>query len=163
MKSIGAVLATVALGATWALGVPPITDRGWGAVHVGMSVRELRAEGFHLAEQFTDADDCAYLQSSKTPDLRVMVEGGRVVRVETEQASISTDRGVRVGHTLAQVRREYPDRIVERRHQYADDGSYLIIYTTDRRRALLLEVINGKVVGIRGGVLPAVEYVEGCS
>lgn len=120
-----------------------------------------RRPGFRLAAGFGESDGCAYLESPVAPGLRVMVEGGRVVRVETDRPSYSTDAGVRVGDTLARARAAYPHRL-EKPHKYADDGEYLIVYSADRKRPVLIEVVEGKVVAIRGGVVPPVEYVEGC-
>jgi hypothetical protein len=156
------VVALLLVG-SWAAGAnTPITDRGWGAVQVGMTSSTLKAEGFHFATGFTAADDCAYFESATVPDLRVMVEGGRVVRVETDHPTYSTAAGVRVGDALAKVRRAYSG-LVKRPHQYVDDGEYLILYSSDHKRAVLIEVVERKVVQIRGGVVPPVEYVEGCS
>jgi hypothetical protein len=41
-------------------------------------------------------------------------------------------------------------------------GQYLIVRSRDRRHALIFETNGVKVVEIRGGLLPAAEYVEGC-
>jgi hypothetical protein len=38
-----------------------------------------------------------------------------------------------------------------------------VIRTADGKRAVVIETDQGKVVAVRGGLLPAVEYVEGCS
>jgi hypothetical protein len=42
-------------------------------------------------------------------------------------------------------------------------GHYLTIVTSDGKRAVVIETDGATVVAIRGGLRPAVEYVEGCS
>jgi hypothetical protein len=163
MRAVCTVVVAVVVTAAWALGADaPITDRGWGRVQVGMQIAALRGLGFRLAPGFAQGDGCAYLESPKAPDLRVMVEAGRVVRVETNRARYSTTAGVRVGDTVMKVRDVYSAGAVERPHKYVGDGEYFIVHTSDRKRALLIEIVEGKVVQIRGGLVPPVEYVEGC-
>ena len=130
---------------------------------MGMKVEAAKAIGFHLVSGFVDADDCVYLESPGAPALLVMVEGGLVVRVESSKATYATEAGVRVGDTLARARAAYSGLAAERGHQYVEDGQYLVAYARDRSRAVVIEVVEGKVVQIRGGLEPAVEYVEGCS
>jgi hypothetical protein len=71
--------------------------------------------------------------------------------------------GVRVGDSEESARNVYGQRAFARPHKYLQGALYLIVYTADRDAAVVLEIVNGRVVSIRGGLIPAVEYVEGCS
>ena len=91
-----------------------------------------------------------------------MVEKGRIVRVETKDRRFRTASGARVGDSEATVRRIYGRRLEVTAHKYDEHGHYLIVRSTDRRYALVMETDGKKVVFIRSGVVPAAEYVEGC-
>jgi hypothetical protein len=47
-------------------------------------------------------------------------------------------------------------------HQYIERGHYMIVKTPDKSRALVMETDGSKVTQIRGGLVPAVFYMEGC-
>jgi hypothetical protein len=127
-----------------------------------MKISEPGLAGFKPSEGFSVTDECLYIESPGAPDLRVMVEGGRAVRVETSRPRYATPSGIRVGETEERARHVYAGRAVVRPHKYVPNAIYLIVYTSDRKRAVVLEVVDARVVAIRGGLLPAVEYVEGC-
>ena len=91
-----------------------------------------------------------------------MFEGGHFVRVETSSPSYSTPMGIHVGDSEAAARKAYKGIARVEPHKYAPEGIYLIIPTTDGKRALVIEIDKGRVMEIRGGSRPAVEYVEGC-
>jgi len=142
-----------------------ITTAGWGPVHVGMSSTDSRLAQlrFEPVPAASGVEHCHYIQSVDVPELRVMIEAGKVVRVETHQGRYSTPSGVRVGDSEESARNVYGQRAVARPHKYLQGALYLIVYTADRDAAVVLEIVNGRVVSIRGGLIPAVEYVEGCS
>jgi hypothetical protein len=158
----------VAMVAAAAAAAPPapITTAGWGRVRVGMSRSAAsRALGgdLRLGKGTTDATGCHYRTSTRAPGLLFMIENGRVVRVETRSAAYVTPSGVRVGDTEAAAREAYAGRAVITPHKYSASGHYLVIRTADGKRAVVIETDEGKVVAVRGGQEPAVEYVEGCS
>jgi pyruvate/2-oxoglutarate dehydrogenase complex dihydrolipoamide dehydrogenase (E3) component len=92
-----------------------------------------------------------------------MVDDGRIVRVETKERNYSTPSGVRVGDTEEDAMRAYAGRAEVRPHKYTPSGHYLVVSDADGKRAVVVETDKGRVVAIRGGLKPAVEYVEGCS
>ena len=143
----------------------PITAEGWGPVNVGMTPDQMaHALGAPLSIEanFTDSDECLYMHSDAAPGLRFMIEEHRLVRVETSASVYSTSEGVRVGDTPASAREAYSDRLQIKPHKYDPDGYYVVIGGKTADTALLIEVSEGRVVEIRGGLEPAVEYVEGC-
>ena len=118
---------------------------------------------FKLADGFTGSDGCQYWLSASAPQVRFMVEKGRVVRADTNSKRYATLSGVRVGDTEVVARRAYEGRALIKPHKYSPAGHYLVVSTRDGKRAVVIETDDNTVVGIRSGEQPAVEYVEGCS
>ena len=143
-----------------------LTESGIGPVRVGMTVAEAAAA---LSSEITQADtqECAYVGLLGLPaGVSLMTERGRVVRVDVDDSShVATTRGARVGWTEAQVLAAYPGARVEP-HKYEEDGHYLVALPgapADTVHRIVFETARGVVTRFRGGVVPAVEYVEGCS
>ena len=142
-----------------------LSERGIGPIRVGMTVGEAAAAlpggGTHPETQ-----ECAYVGLSGLPEgVSLMTEGGRIVRVDVDDSSsVATARGARVGWTEAQVLALYPGARVQP-HKY-EDGHYLVVIPgapADTTHRIVFETARGVVTRFRGGVIPAVEYVEGCS
>ena len=70
---------------------------------------------------------------------------------------------VRVGDGEEAALRTYAGRSQVLPHKYSDTGKYIVVATSDGKRAVVVETDQGRVTQIRGGQRPAVEYVEGCS
>jgi hypothetical protein len=70
--------------------------------------------------------------------------------------------GFELGSPRQLSRTVYEGRAQIQPHKYVPDGSYLIIPTKDGKRAVVVEIYEGKVMEIRGGTRPAVDHVEGC-
>ncbi len=86
-----------------------------------------------------------------------------ITRVETRDARWRSASGVRVGSTLAQARRAYGKRLTVAPHPYFDRGHTLLVYSADRRFALVMEANDqGRIITLRGGRLPEVAWLEGC-
>lgn len=47
-------------------------------------------------------------------------------------------------------------------HKYDPQGQTVVIRSPGRPRAVVLETGGGRIIRIRAGLQPAVEYVEGC-
>jgi len=142
-----------------------LTEQGIGPVRVGMTVAEAAAA---LSSETTQADtqECAYVGLiGLPPGVSLMTERGRIVRVDVDDSSrVATTQGARVGWTEAQVLAAYPGARVEP-HKY-EDGHYLVALPgapADTTHRIVFETSRGVVTRFRGGVVPAVEYVEGCS
>ncbi|MFL5384271.1 MAG: hypothetical protein ACJ8GN_17250 [Longimicrobiaceae bacterium] len=142
-----------------------LTEAGIGPVRVGMTVAEAAAALSGAAAQ-PDTQACAYVGLAGLPEgVSLMTESGRIVRVDVDDSSrVATTRGARVGWTEAQVLAAYPGARVEP-HEY-EDGHYLVALPgapADTTHRIVFETARGVVTRFRGGVVPAVEYVEGCS
>jgi len=89
-----------------------------------------------------------------------MVENGIVTRMDAAP-SVKNSADITVGEPMSSVTRRLPNIIVEP-HKYDDSGHYLILKSSDSKSAIVAEESQGKVTDIRAGVIPSVQYVEGC-
>jgi hypothetical protein len=142
-----------------------LTERGIGPVRVGMTVAEAAA-ALPGGVAPPETQECAYVGLSGLPEgVSLMTEAGRIVRVDVDDSSaVATTRGARVGWTEARVLALYPGARVQP-HKY-EDGHYLVVLPgapADTTHRIVFETARGVVTRFRGGVVPAVEYVEGCS
>lgn len=163
------LLTALILAATVPLSAQPITFQGIGPVRMGASPADTsRAAGEPLVEpqeKPAGGAGCYHAHLKSSPSLLLMVEGGRLTRLETKDPRFRTYSGVSVGHSEARVRKAYAAygrRLEVTRHKYDEKGRYFIVRSTDRRHAVVMETDGRKVISIRAGLEPAVEYVEGC-
>jgi hypothetical protein len=111
-----------------------------------------------------DPATCHLRNSAARPGVHYVVDQGRVLRMETRDPRHATVSGVRVGDEVQRVRRLYGDRLSVRAHDYFARGQVLAVYSPDRRYALVMESNDaGRIVTLRGGLVPAVEFLAGCS
>jgi len=148
-------------------GAWPVGLRAAGPLRYGASLADARrATGDSLADA-VEGEGCAYVSPRAAPaGMRFMVENGRVVRVDVDSAGVATDRGARIGMREDDIRRLHGDGIAVRPHKYEPDSRYLIVVPrapADSAFRIVFETDGAGVVRrYRAGMLPAVEYVEGC-
>jgi hypothetical protein len=107
---------------------------------------------------------CHYRTAERQPGVRYAVAGGVVTRVETRDPRYATLRGLHVGDTEASAIKAYGKRISVTPHPYFDKGHMLAVYSADRRFALVMETNDsGRIITLRGGKMPDVGWLEGCS
>lgn len=110
------------------------------------------------------AGACHYRSTTRQPGVRYAVQQGRILRSETRDARYSTASGLKVGDTLARAQQLYGTRLVVSPHPYFDKGKSLAIYSSDKKYALVMEANDeGRIITMRGGQLPQVLSLEGCS
>lgn len=144
---------------------PQVTARGIGPLRAGMTIAEARSAlgGALAVPAGTDTAGCGYVQwRGGPPGVRVMIEGGRVARVDVDSVGVATSTGARVGDAESEVQRRYGGRAVVAPHKY-EQGHYLtVIDPADTNHAIVFETRGGTVTRFRAGRRPQVEYVEGC-
>lgn len=144
----------------------PLTLRGIGNLRIGTPVTRLRAMGA-TGENYPDPEvDCSYWQAPQWPGLAMMVSGGRVVRIETEDARYRTASGARVGMTEAEIRAIYGRRLRVEPHPYTGpEGHYLVYHARGEASGMIVETNfeTGRAASIRVGRWRAVQLIEGCS
>ena len=152
-----------------AASAPPALDQfhltldGLGPLRIGMTLKEVADTGFRIKiEHDFEPNECARAEVEGQKNVWLMFENGRVVRVEVLGGRIATLSGVRVGDTEEQVRKTYGARLVVEPHKYDDNGHYLIVFSSDRKQALVMETDGKVVTDFRAGLAGPAEYVEGC-
>lgn len=107
---------------------------------------------------------CHHRVSPLQPGVRYTLAADVITRVETRDARYATVSGVHVGDTVAQVQKAYGKRLSTTAHPYFAQGKVLTVYSPDRKHALVMETNDqGRIVTLRGGRLPEVGWLEGCS
>jgi hypothetical protein len=138
---------------------------GAGPIRYGMSVADAAAAMGDSIAAPPAAEECAYLRFQGMPDgLQFMVERGRIVRADVTAGPLPTAGGARIGMTGREVLALYGGALEARPHKYDTAGQYLVLAPEEGRDSLRLvfETDGAVVTRYRTGVLPAVEYVEGC-
>ena len=142
-----------------------VTESGIGPIRAGMTVAEAaKAMGGGFAAPRGGSSGCGYAVMPKAPPgLAVMLENGKVARVEVRRGTIPTAAGAKIGDTEAKINSLYAGRVVTTAHKYTPDGHYITVTPTDKSANRIVFETDGKVVTeYRSGALPAVEYVERC-
>lgn len=110
------------------------------------------------------AKGCLFMRADHQPGVRYTVVGDQISRIETRDARYATVKGVRVGDRLDRARKVYGQRLKSAPHPYFDNGRMLTLYSSDRSHALVMESNDqGRIITLRGGRLPEVTWLEGCS
>ncbi len=142
-----------------------------GVVKVGMTPDEAtKALGAPLTPRSPREDEsCWYTHRADTGARQFvdyMVVDGAIVRIDVHTLDIKTDKGVGRGATLEDLQTAYGGtRLTVTPHKYADEPkSHYVKWTDyDPTRGITFEVVNGKVTTFRGGRIPEIDWVEGCS
>lgn len=164
-----ALAAAIALAASAAAQTPGLVPgvhdlhlKGIGKVRFGMTVKEARdAAGVYMVK--SRVNECTYLDSGppgtgQGPTL--MFVGGklRVVTTRRPRREFSTPKGVGVGTRLRRVRRLYPG--AERTTNIGSPQGFNLVWRRGHKRRFVFEINNGKVFGIKSGVMPYVKWQE---
>lgn len=143
-------------------GEPILTATNYGLIRFGMKLSDVEKKLSEQTEPPINEDDaaCRFVQFRAYPKVRFMIEDGVVTRADVSE-NVSNNLHISVGATLSQVKAKFPKVQIEP-HHYDPNGHYVIFKTANGKAAILLEESEGKIVEIRGGLEPSVEYVEGC-
>ena len=137
-----------------------LTPQGYGAVTFGASLVDAETKLQQRAEPQSRAEGCSYVTFAQYPDIRFMIENEIVTRADAG-ATIVNATGFAAGDSSADLQNANPQlRVLP--HKYEPESHYLILATDDGKNALVFEESAGLITKVRGGVKPAVEYVEGC-
>jgi len=142
-----------------------INEYGIGPIHAGMTVEQAaQANGGGIAPPRNGSSGCGYAVLYKAPPgLAMMVENGKIARVEVRSGRTPTSLGARIGDSEARIKSLYAGRVVSTPHKYLPAGHYLTVTPADGSANRIVFETDGKVVTeFRSGALPAVEYVERC-
>ena len=140
-----------------------VTPSRVGPIRLGVSLTEALP---FLAQPIDTiiGGGCEYARPVGGPaDLSLMVEGGRVVRVDVMGGSTETAEGAKIGDTEERILELYPSAR-QGPHKYTS-GSYLVVLPFaphDTIHRYVFETDGARVTLYRAGLYPPVEYVEGC-
>lgn len=138
-----------------------------GVLRTGMTRPELmNVLGQPRRFGYDSQERCTYVGGSALPaGVQVMVFDSAVVRVDVTEPGVPTAEGIQVGDTEAAVLARYGDRAVVTPHKYTGpEGHYVTVtFPGDATHRIIFETDGRVVKSYRIGMLPAVEWVEGCS
>ncbi|HLO85093.1 MAG TPA: hypothetical protein VK203_08800 [Nostocaceae cyanobacterium] len=170
--TVSLACSTVAMGGVFAWeklsNQSKLSINSLGGVTVGMTISQAsKAAGIRLITQPFDPS-CYYIKPQGQPkDVSFMMTGeGRIARIDIDNKSITTIRGAKIGDTEARIKSLYPGQIKVKQHEYLKDGHYLVFVPSDRadqNYRVVFETDGKRVIRMRSGKLPEVEYVEGCA
>ena len=134
-----------------------VTDSGAGPIQLGATAAEIAEH----TEKLGSVEGCAYAKAPAAPGLLIMLFAGKVVRFDVIEPILATPAGAKVGDSETRIQELYPGRVRVEPHKYTD-GHYLVIDSAPGRR-LVFETDGTRVTRYRAGVVPQVDWVEGCS
>jgi hypothetical protein len=140
--------------------IPILTFDSYGFIAFGSRVSDVETKLGEQAEVAQVNPKCGYVTFKRYPNVAFMVEDGVITRADVSE-EVPNTLGITVGTSFSDVKRKFPNVIVER-HEYDPDGHYLILKSADKKKAIVMEESDGKVTRVRGGLIPSVQYVEGC-
>ncbi len=145
-----------------------IHENGYGPVKIGMTIPEAsKALGIALIPpQALDQDDkhCYYVYPNGNPKLLgFMVENTIITRVDVFSKGYFTNTGIQIGDKEEKIFKEYLTQILaEKIHPYlGKNGKYIIVKTSEKNR-IIFETEQDIIILFRIGMLPSVDYIEGC-
>lgn len=143
-----------------------VTLEAAGPVRFGMSAQEAStAAGVTPGTAAPTDSACHYWVPPGAPaGLRLMLENGVVVRADADSAGITTIGSLGVGSPVESVVVVLGPSLQVTPHKYQwEEGWRYLSFSDDTIHRLIFEVDSHVVRSWRAGLLPAVEYVEGCS
>jgi hypothetical protein len=144
-----------------------VSPRGIGQISAGMTLDEANAATGNALIVPPTLQECDWVRVKDAPKgLLLMVEGGKITRVNIDDSStIATTNGAKVGDTEAQIELLFAGQVEVQPHKYTD-GHYLVVTPVDpaeKDYRIVFETDGKKVLRYRSGLVPSVQYVEGCS
>lgn len=153
-----------------------LTAEGFGPIRVGQTITEVTTAWGAPERPLTDENGCNVFHPARAPQgVLVMTEDGRVSRISlTRDATATTDKGLKLGATAAEVKEAYGAAAQSSPHKYQSaPAEYIAVWSGGPRtepyvqdaaaRGLVYEVgSDGVVTAIHGGG-PSIQYVESCS
>lgn len=141
-----------------------VTQNGIGPLRAGMTVAQANSAiggGFAAPKGYSGG--CGYAVLVKGPSgLAVMLEDGKIARVEVRRGGIATAAGARIGDSESRIKSLYAGRVTSTPHKYVTGGHYLTVTPSDPANRIVFETDGSKVTEYRAGRTPQVEQVERC-
>lgn len=141
--------------------VPVLAADRYGPVKFGARLADVESKvGSKALELGTKDPACHSVHFASLPGVRFMVENEIVTRADAGPG-VANALGLTPGDTLATAKDRHPALHIGP-HKYEPAGHYLTMKSPDGRSAIVMEEDGKAITKIRAGVLPSVNYVEGC-
>ncbi len=145
-----------------------LSEDGLGQIQVGMTLEDAVNMGL-LNENPNMNARCDFVfpaVGAGIPEgVSAMVVKGKIARIDVDTGSVTTEDGAKIGDTEERVRSIYGDELKVEPHKYIEGGHYLTVMgdSASAGKAIVFETDGKRVTMFRGGRLPEVKWVEGCS
>jgi hypothetical protein len=145
-----------------------LSEEGLGQIQIGMNLTDAVNMGL-LNENPTTNTQCDFVfpaVGAGIPDgVSVMVVKGKIARIDVDTGSVTTEDGAKIGDTEDHIKSIYGDEVKVEPHKYIEGGHYMTVAgdSASAGKALVFETDGKRVTMFRGGRLPEVKWVEGCS
>ena len=141
-----------------------VTLHGIGALRIGASEAELGRMGAVREDPPDDESDCTYWHLPDRDGLALMVAGGRLVRIDIQDAAYRTRSGAHVGMGEAEIRALYGRAMRVQPHPYeGPEGHYLVYRAASEPYGMIVETDGRTAQSLRVGLWENVQWIEGCS
>ena len=141
-----------------------VSEAGIGPIRAGMTVGQANAAvGGGFSAPAGSGNGCTYAAFTRAPKgVAVMLENGKVARVEVRSGSVATTTGAKIGDSELRVMALYSGRVTTTPHKYLPNGHYLTVAPSAGNNRIVFETDGNNVTNYRSGQQPQVEYVERC-
>ena len=145
-----------------------LSEDGLGQIQVGMTLEDAVNMGL-LNENPNMNPRCDFVfpaVGAGIPEgVSAMIVKGKIARIDVDTGSVTTEDGAKIGDTEERVRGIYGDELKVEPHKYIEGGHYLTVMgdSASAGKAIVFETDGKRVTMFRGGRLPEVKWVEGCS
>jgi hypothetical protein len=145
-----------------------LSEEGLGQIQIGMALDEAVSMGL-LNERPDLKSNCDFVYpavGAGIPEgVSVMVVKGKVARIDVDTGSVTTEDGAKIGDTEDRIKSIYGDDVKVEPHKYNEGWHYMTVAgdSASAGKALVFETDGKRVTMFRGGRLPEVKWVEGCS
>ena len=145
-----------------------VSDDGIGPIQIGMNLSDAVNMGL-LNDNPTRNPKCDWVYpavGAGIPEgVNVMVVSGKIARIDVDTGVVTTEDGVKIGDSEDKVKTVYGDDVRIEPHKYIEGGHYMTVLgdSASAGKALVFETDGKHVTAFRGGRLPEVKWVEGCS
>jgi hypothetical protein len=145
-----------------------LSEEGLGQILIGMNLDDAVNMGL-LNENPTMNTRCDFVfpaVGAGIPEgVSVMVVKGKIARIDVDTGSVTTEDGAKIGDTEDRIKSIYGDEVKVEPHKFIEGGHYMTVVGDSARagKALVFETDGKRVTMFRGGRLPEVKWLEGCS
>ncbi|MFU8797133.1 MAG: hypothetical protein ACNA7Y_00275 [Gammaproteobacteria bacterium] len=147
-----------------------LSENALGPIQVGMTVAEAEkaSQKKFVLNPLTppiETEACRFATLENGPKkVFFMLNDGIIVRIDIKNPAIKTTGGFHLGSNAQDIKKQYKGKIEAYPNKYEEDKDTLVVTpdpTTNNR--FVFDTDGEKILYIRAGRTPQVEYVEGCS